>query len=106
MADAFFEKPILNSPYEYPSTHWELDGDGQPTNQILETRRRSELITPVPKPKKRKKGKGKGQAEMVFDAGDGLSSVEQEYNPCQRRSKNAPLGRSKTTPLTGRELVH
>ncbi len=25
MENFFFEKPILNSPYEYPSRHWELD---------------------------------------------------------------------------------
>jgi type III restriction enzyme len=55
MAQAFFEAPILNSPYSYPGRHWELDPDGQPTNRIVETRRRSDLITPVPKPKKQKK---------------------------------------------------
>ena len=32
--DAFFLKPILNSPYEYPGRHWELDEHGQPTNRI------------------------------------------------------------------------
>jgi len=31
MAELFFEKPILNSPYEYPARHWELPPDGQPT---------------------------------------------------------------------------
>ena len=30
MTDQFFERPILNSPYEYPSCHWKLDGTGQP----------------------------------------------------------------------------
>ena len=25
MQDLFFERPILNSPYEYPARHWELD---------------------------------------------------------------------------------
>ena len=79
MADAFFERPILNSPYRYPGRHWELDGDGQPTNRILDIRRRSELVTPVPKPKKRKKSAN--QMSMAFDAGDDLSSQEQEYNP-------------------------
>jgi hypothetical protein len=29
-----------------------LDAEGQPTNRIIETPRRSDLITPVPKPKK------------------------------------------------------
>src|SRR5260370_16589688 len=50
--ESFFERPILNSPYAYPPRHWDLDEDGQPTNRIIETRRRSELITPVPKPQK------------------------------------------------------
>jgi type III restriction enzyme len=71
MADSFFEKPILNSPYEFPSRHWELDEDGQPTNRIIASRRHSDLITPVPKPRKRKR-KGRDQAEMRFDSGDGL----------------------------------
>ncbi len=79
MADHFFDRPILNSPYLYPSRHWELDADGQPTNRVIETRRRSDLITPVPKPKKRRSPRG--QAELLFDAGDGLSTKEQEYNP-------------------------
>ena len=80
MTEAFFERPILNSPYKYPGRHWELDKDGQPTNQIIESRRRSDLITPVPKGKKQKAA-AKSQSEMVFDAGDGLSTAEQEYNP-------------------------
>ena len=79
MTDQFFERPILNSPYEYPSRHWELDGDGQPTNRTLDIRRRSELITPVPKPRKRRRSKG--QVEIVFGREDGLSTEEQEYNP-------------------------
>ena len=54
MSLTFFEHPILNSPYAYPDRHWELDADGQPTNALIESRRRSDLITPVPKAKKRK----------------------------------------------------
>ena len=57
MANPFFEKPILNSPYEYPSRHWELDDSGQPTEQIIEARRFAEFITPIPKPKKQGKKK-------------------------------------------------
>jgi type III restriction enzyme len=52
MSNPFFEQPILNSPYEYPLRHWELDKDGQPTQQIIERRRRAEFITPIPKPRK------------------------------------------------------
>lgn len=55
MSEQFFERPILNSPYEYPARHWELDEDGQPTTRVFDVRRRSELITPVPKPKKQRR---------------------------------------------------
>ena len=79
MTEEFFARPILNSPYECPARHWELDADGQPTNRIIETRRRSDLITPVPKPKKRRQNRA--QTQMIFDAGDDLSTEEQEYNP-------------------------
>jgi len=79
VSEQFFERPILNSPYEYPGRHWELDADGQPTNRIIETRRRSDLITPVPKPKRRRQGRG--QASLTFTDEAGLSSEEQEYNP-------------------------
>ena len=76
---SFFEQPILNSPYEYPSRHWELDPTGQPTQQILEKRRRAEFITPIPKPKKRRAAPD--QQGFVFDEGKGLSTKDQQYDP-------------------------
>lgn len=79
MNNPFFDKPILNSPYEIPTRHWELDSDGQPTQRILETRRPAKFITPIPKPKKRK-GAAKQEA-LVFDDGTGLSTNEQQYDP-------------------------
>ena len=53
-SNPFFDQPILNSPYERPAKHWELDEAGQPTQRILATRRRASFITPIPKPKKRR----------------------------------------------------
>ncbi|MDD5261255.1 MAG: DEAD/DEAH box helicase family protein [Methylacidiphilales bacterium] len=79
MANPFFEHPILNSPYEMPLRHWELDEHGQPTQQIIERRRRAEFITPIPKPKKRKGATD--QQQIVFDEGKGLSTKEQQYDP-------------------------
>lgn len=79
MPNPFFDHPILNSPYECPQRHWELDDSGQPTQITIETRRRAEFITPIPKPKKRKSSKE--QTEMVFDEGKGLSTKEQQYDP-------------------------
>ena len=78
VTNPFFEKPILNSPYGYPSRYWELDAEGQPTQQIIERRRRAEFITPIPKPKKRK-GSGE-QKSLLFDEGKGLSTQEQRYD--------------------------
>jgi type III restriction enzyme len=79
MSNPFFEKPILNSPYKYPLRHWELDPSGQPTQKIIENRRRAEFITPIPKPKK-KKSKAT-QQDIVFDEGKGLSTQAQQYDP-------------------------
>ena len=78
MQNTFFEKPILNSPYERPSRHWELDEQGQPTQRITESRRRAEFITPIPKPRKRK-GAAR-QQQIVFDEGKGLSTAQQQYD--------------------------
>lgn len=79
MDNSFFEQPILNSPYAYPQRHWELDASGQPTQRIIESRRRAEFITPVPLPKKRK---GVAiQETLLFDEGQGLSTQQQQYDP-------------------------
>ncbi|MGP1679328.1 MAG: BPTD_3080 family restriction endonuclease [Burkholderiales bacterium] len=78
MNNRFFEKPILNSPYGAPLRHWELDESGQPTQQIIESRRRAEFITPIPKPKKRKGAAQQGS--LLFDEGKGLSTAEQRYD--------------------------
>src|SRR5262245_27559889 len=78
MTNPFFDQPILNSPYAYPARHWELDDQGQPTQQIIESRRRAEFITPIPKPRKRKGSAA--QQQMVFDEGQGLSTQAQQYD--------------------------
>ena len=70
----FFKAPILNSPYEYPSAHWELDADGLPTNRVVRNRRRAEFITPIPKARKRKKKRGV-QSEIEFDDTTGVSTT-------------------------------
>jgi len=115
MDNRFFEKPILNSPYEYPACHWELDDDGQPTQQIINRRRRAAFITPVPKPKKRKK-KAPEQQQFTFDEGLGLSTEEQQYDPTPiinelRREidswrKIPNPNEWKVTPETARLLQH
>jgi type III restriction enzyme len=112
MSNPFFDHPILNSPYECPQRHWELDSSGQPTQKVIEKRRRAEFITPIPKPKKRKAAK---QAEIVFDEGKGLSTGKQQYDPTSvinevRQQVDTwralPQGQWQVTPETARLLQH
>ncbi|HEY9285137.1 MAG TPA: DEAD/DEAH box helicase family protein [Pyrinomonadaceae bacterium] len=114
MSNDFFERPILNSPYEYPLRHWELDEQGQPTQRVVERRRLAEFITPIPKPRKRRGGPK--QQSIVFDEGLGLSTREQQYDPTpiinelrrevdKWRSLPNP-GDWQVTPETARLLQH
>ncbi|MBF2761106.1 MAG: DEAD/DEAH box helicase family protein [Ectothiorhodospiraceae bacterium AqS1] len=113
MSDSFFERPILNSPYDYPERHWELDDVGQPTSRVIETRRGAEFITPIPKPKKRKGSKE--QSSLVFDEGKGLSTKAQAYDHTAiingvrqevDRWRRLPPEQWRVTPVTARLLRH
>ncbi len=111
MDNRFFEQPVLNSPYEYPQQHWELDEQGQPTQQIINSRRRVAFITPIPKPRKHKQ-----QLELALDEGRGLSTTQQRYDPTPiinalRRQvdqwRNLPNPANwRVTPETARLLQH
>ena len=68
----FFERPILNNPYEYPRRHWELDGEGQPTHRILDGRRPAEFITPFPTAQQH--GASSAQARLRIDPHEELST--------------------------------
>jgi len=108
----FFAQPILNSPYEYPGQHWELDADRRPTNVIIHERRKAEFITPIPKPKR---SKTRGQKELNLDA-TGISTAEQEYNLSEKINlireqvtnwRNIPNPNHwRVTPITQRLLEH
>ncbi len=76
MSDTFFKKPIRNSPYEYPSRHWQLDDSGLPTHSISNGRRKAQFITPIPKPKKHKDPK----THEIFDESLGLGDGTQKYD--------------------------
>ena len=114
MENPFFERPVLNSPYEYPKRHWELDETGQPTQNVIERRRPADFITPIPKPKKQKATEK--QAEIIFDEGKGLSTDEQQYQHTeiinavrqqvdQWRNLKSP-SQWQVTPETARLLRH
>ena len=74
MTLSFTEEPILNSPYEKPERHWELR-NGTPTDEVIDQRRPSEYVTPVPPSQKQS-----AQGRMTLGV-PGLSSEEQEYDP-------------------------
>ena len=113
--DRFFERPILNSPYEYPSQHWELDESGQPTNRILERRRQVSFITPIPKPKKSKGAQV--QPALGFDEeAERVATEDQQYelaqtinsvrNAVDRWRELSDQGQWRVTPETARLLHH
>ena len=73
---SFFEKPILNTPYAMPTRHWELDGEGRPTDRIIKSRRRSDLISAMPQSKSRK---GEQQDELDLST-EGLGGLGIDFN--------------------------
>jgi type III restriction enzyme len=104
----FFDSPILNTPYASPSRHWELDENGQPTDMILESRRSSSLVSPIPKAR-RTRGNKVEQADFL--AGDDA----QEYNPTEvingirsavESWRALPESQWQVTPSTARLLRH
>jgi type III restriction enzyme len=113
MIDQFFTRPILNSPYQYPLRHWELDKDGQPTQRIVESRRRADFIMAFPQPKKRKGVQA--QQSLVFDEGMGLSTAQQQYDHTSNINdlraqvdqwRKLPENLWQVTPETARLLKH
>jgi type III restriction enzyme len=110
MSDPFFDHPILNSPYAYPTRHWELDANGQPTQRVSETRRNVGYISPVPRPKKL--AGAQKQDALQFDE---LSTKDQEYHRDIINSVRGEVDRWRmlpnsndwrVTPETARLLQH
>ena len=107
----FFDQPILNSPYERPGEHWELDDNRLPTNKRVDRRRPASFIAPVPKPRRRRQ-----QAEMVLDrvgaeiSGDSQRyDVENNINSLRQQLdtwRKLPVQQWRVTPETARLLQH
>jgi type III restriction enzyme len=114
MSERFFNDSILNSPYERPTQHWELV-EGIPTEESVQGRRESRLITPIPQPKKRGgKGEQVQQRSLAIGAQE-LTDEQQQYEVTQQinsiRSlveewRQAPESQWKVTPETARLLKH
>ncbi len=112
-SDKFFDRPILNSPYEIPDRHWGLDDDGQPTNRLISGRRPVSFITPIPAPKT---GKGAQMRLQLDEVANQISKDEQQYELAQtinsirsavdRWRTRSNLGEWRVTPETARLLHH
>ena len=110
--ELFYQQPILNSPYVRPDRHWELDDDNRPTNCILESRRPSSYVSPIPAPRKSRDGQ---LALVADDVAKGVQTSDQQYDLTEfingiRRSvdrwRNEPERRWGVTPETARLLRH
>tara|TARA_R110001583_G_scaffold151136_2_gene303079 strand:+ start:3013 stop:6144 length:3132 start_codon:yes stop_codon:yes gene_type:complete len=110
MSHEFFEKPILNTPYDYPCSHWKLDENGQPIKEV-NRRREASYITPVPKSKKQKGARK--QDAFNFDAD--INPEGDRYDPLPyindlRKEvdawRNLPENEWKVTPETAQLLKH
>ena len=75
--DLFYRRPILNSPYVCPDRHWDLDNDNRPTNRIVESRRPSSYVSPIPAARKTS---DKQLALVPDDVATALQTSDQQYD--------------------------
>lgn len=106
-----FDKPLLNSRYEYPSRHWELDLAGHPTDTVINARRSSALWTALPVASAKS-----ASSQKSLELEGELSTETTAYNPSPiindlrqelatwRSLPNA--SQWKVTPITQRLLEH
>ena len=100
MSNPFFDSPILNSPYKIPTCHWELDDKGQPTQQVINHRRKAEFITPIPKPRGRTKSAATGVLEIDeipnVELTSTINDIRQQVETWRRLSRD----QWQVTPIT------
>lgn len=115
--DLFYKQPILNSPYEEPDRHWELDKENRATGKIIPCRRPADFITPIQKPRKeikgrRKQAQGKLETDRTIEA---INTREQQYDHRKQINEIRQLvsewrglekSQWKVTPVTARLLEH
>ena len=78
MSRDFYDNPILNSPYAEPTRHWKLGEENQPTGEVINSRRESSFVTPVPPPRR---GRDAGsQADLVDQTPEQIANEQQQYD--------------------------
>ena len=110
MSQSFFENPILNSPYEYPCRHWEMDADNKPTGKVVERRRESSNRTPIATPRNRGEGPQSIQGDLFNEVLNDVAYRENELINSIRAEvtawRNSPESSWNVTAETARLLKH
>ena len=110
--DRFYEQPILNSPYDYPGRHWELDESNRPTNEIIDHRRPSAYVSPIPGPRKqegRQLALVEDAAARTWDPADEQYDLTAFINGVRRAVdewRGLPESAWRVTPETARLVRH
>ena len=107
---SFFENPILNSPYEYPCRHWEMDADNKPTGKVIERRRESSNRTPIATPRNKGEGVQTSQGDLFNEVLNDVAYRENELVNSIRTEVTAwrklPESNWNVTAETARLLKH
>lgn len=99
---SFVENPVINSPFEEPQQHYQLNDDGQPTGIVSTGRRPSMQIVPVASARRRIK-----QAELDLGDAEVHTKVNQLVNDIREVVSAWRKARwPKTSPETRRLLEH
>ncbi|MCX6014495.1 MAG: DEAD/DEAH box helicase family protein [Chloroflexales bacterium] len=110
--NTFYTNPIINSPYQEPTQHWELDTNNQPTQKITPRRRPVSFISPIPSPLTSSNPIAKQQTMNLSVVEN--SSAEQAYlstliNDVRievSRWRNLPPAKWQVTPATAQLLTY
>ena len=102
---SFSVNPILNSPYEYPGRHWDMDENNQPTTKINEFRRPSSLKSPIAAARRRNtvtQGELFSDDRFDYETNDLINSIRQEVDAWRK----LPQEKWNVTAETARLLRH
>jgi len=99
---AFADNPIINSPFDKPQSHFELDDEGQPTGKKLPGRRESVQVVPVPAARRR----GPRQRELALEEETTSNTLVNAIRIAVDQWRDLPSTQWGVTPETQRLLLH
>jgi type III restriction enzyme len=99
---AFPDSPIINSPFDRPKWHYELDSEGQPTGKKLPDRRKSVYLVPIPAARRRAAQQGQLALEEEVTTNVLVNKIRQEVD----KWRDLPPGKWGVTPETQRLMLH